>query len=366
MSKILNVAVVGCGEVAMTTHLPTLILNSHMYLTVALCDVSVKALEHCSKKFHIPATYTNITQMLAERTEIDVVFILTANEYHAVNSIECMNAGKHVMIEKPMALSHRDANAIEEARIKNGVVCFIAYMRRYATAFLRVKDMVKKSNSIRYVRVRDIIGNNAFFVEQSGTYPILIDDIPDSANLDRTKKAKDIFRQALGEKAANPKEVMFWNLLNSLASHDLSAMRELIGMPQKVLSVARHAGPSGVFLSVHFQYETFAAYYEMAIDQIKKFDAHIEVFTDDKHLKVTYDTPYIKGLPITATVLKTLSNGDFSEESIRPTYVDAYTLEYEDLYGCIVHGNKVKTSPTDAMQDLQIFDMIVEACLPEF
>lgn len=65
-------------------------------------------------------------------------------------------------------------------------------------------------------------------------------------------------------------------------------------------------------------------------------------------------------------MLKTLSNGDFSEESIRPTYVDAYTLEYEDLYGCIVHGNKVKTSPTDAMQDLQIFDMIVEACLPEF
>lgn len=90
-------------------------------------------------------------------------------------------------------------------------------------------------------------------MEQSGTYPILIDDIPDSANLDRTKKAKDIFRQALGEKAANPKEVTFWNLLNSLASHDLSAMRELIGMPQKVLSVARHAGPSGIFLSVHFQ-----------------------------------------------------------------------------------------------------------------
>lgn len=163
----------------MTTHLPTLLLNSHMYLTVALCDVSVKALEHCSRKFHIPATYTNITQMLAERTEIDVVFILTANEYHvgqnyqatrisigfkancerdqAVNSIECMNAGKHVMIEKPMALSHRDANAIEEARIKNGVVCFIAYMRRYATAFLRVKEIVKKSNSIRYGKCHDCL-----------------------------------------------------------------------------------------------------------------------------------------------------------------------------------------------------------------
>lgn len=57
--------------------------------------------------------------------------------------------------------------------------------------------------------------------------------------------------------------------------------------------------------------------------------------------------PYVKGLPITATVLSSKSNGDFSEELIRPTYEDAYTLEYRDFYSAIVDGAEVKTTAVD-------------------
>ena len=68
----------------------------------------------------------------------------------AVQAVEAMDAGKHVMIEKPMALSHQDADDIEAARVRNGVVAFIGYMRRYATAFLRVKELVKEAKEINY------------------------------------------------------------------------------------------------------------------------------------------------------------------------------------------------------------------------
>jgi predicted dehydrogenase len=76
----------------------------------------------------------------------------------AINAIECLEAGKHVFIEKPMALSHEDVAAIEAAHIESGKVCFVGYMRRYATAFLRVKEAIK-GMEVKYVRVRDIIGH---------------------------------------------------------------------------------------------------------------------------------------------------------------------------------------------------------------
>ena len=72
--------------------------------------------------------------MLASSTPIDLVFILHRDQLHARDTIACANAGKHVLLEKPMAQTEAEADAIEEARVRNRVVIFIAYMRRYATA----------------------------------------------------------------------------------------------------------------------------------------------------------------------------------------------------------------------------------------
>jgi predicted dehydrogenase len=77
-----------------------------------------------------------------------------------IHALQCLDKGKHVLIEKPMALTIEDALKVEEARVQTGKVVFVGYMRRYAQAFLRVKEAVQKldKSSIDYVRVRDIIG----------------------------------------------------------------------------------------------------------------------------------------------------------------------------------------------------------------
>jgi len=95
--------------------------------------------------------------MLASSTPIDLILILTADQYHASQAIQAANAGKHIFIEKPMAQTLAEADKIEEARVKNGVVIFVGYMRRFATALERVKE-VMEGEEVKYVRVRDIIG----------------------------------------------------------------------------------------------------------------------------------------------------------------------------------------------------------------
>ena len=81
--------------------------------------------------------------MLASSLPIDLVFILTVDQYHAEHAILCANAGKHVLLEKPMCQTLAEADAIEAARIKNKVVIFIAYMRRYATALAEMKKALE-------------------------------------------------------------------------------------------------------------------------------------------------------------------------------------------------------------------------------
>ncbi|BGO97162.1 GFO_IDH_MocA domain-containing protein [Rhodotorula toruloides] len=361
MAPVLRVGIVGCGEVAQTTHLPTLALLSHLYKVTALCDVSPGLLQHCATKFGIEKTYNDVSQLVKD-PEVDVVFVLSADEYHASHAVAAADAGKHVFIEKPMALTREDAQAIIDAQERNKVVIFIGYMRRYAGAFERMKEELKSVNKIRYVTVRDIIGHNHFFVNQSGSFPVSFSDFPADASSDRSSRARAIANSALSpSQARSERDVATYRLLGSLGSHDLFAMRDLFGVPKRCIAATRSQGDDMPFISALFDYGEFTAKYETGIDEVADFDAHIEVFGDNKRLKLCYDTPYVKGLPITLEIEETDSSGHYSTRTIRPTYKDAYTLELEQLYEAVVHGKPVKTDPKDAEEELGVFELVMKA-----
>lgn len=113
--------------------------------------------------------------------------------------------------------------------------------------------------------------------------------------------------------------------------------------------------------SAIFQYPKFAVSYESGIDFVPRFDASIEIFSENKTVKVLYDTPYIKGLPTTMRVRSNLGNGAFSDTEIRTTYEDPYTLEMKELYAVATQGKQIKTTAVDAKKDLEIFGMIMAA-----
>lgn len=110
-----------------------------------------------------------------------------------------------------------------------------------------------------------------------------------------------------------------------------------------------------------FQYPGFAVSYESGIDQVPRFDASIEIFGDKKTVKLTIDTPFVKGLPTTMQVQSALPDGSYQDCTIRKTYEDPYTLEMKEVYEFVVHNKAPKTSPADAKQDVQINGMILKA-----
>ncbi len=92
-----------------------------------------------------------------------------------------------------------------------------------------------------------------------------------------------------------------------------------------------------------------------------RFDASIEIFGDNKTVKVTYDTPFVKGLPVTMNVRDTLPDGSFRDSVIRRTYEDPFTLELKEVYEWVVNGKAVKTTVEDARNDIVTLGMIMKA-----
>lgn len=100
--------------------------------------------------------------------------------------------------------------------------------------------------------------------------------------------------------------------------------------------------------------------YESGLDSVPRFDAHIEVYSATKTVRVQYDSPYIKGLPITMHVQEKVDGG-LKESMIRRTYEDPYTTEIKELHAMVMDGKAIKTTAEDAKKDLAIFRMLVQS-----
>lgn len=134
-------------------------------------------------------------------------------------------------------------------------------------------------------------------------------------------------------------------------------MREMLGMPQSVAGAVLTL--PGIF-SVLFKYNDFPVSYESGLINVPEFDAHIEVYSADKVVRIQYDTPYIKGLPVTMNIKERVEDG-FQERKIRKTFTDPYTIEMLAFHDCAVNGRTPKTSVQDARQDIELFKMILQA-----
>ena len=359
--RVVRVGIIGCGEVSQVIHIPTLSHLSALYRITYLCDVSDNALEHSRGKIigNSPVKTTREPAELCSSPDVDVVLVVNSDEYHAEHAVLGLEYNKTVFVEKPMALNERDVDRIIQAEKKSQGTVMVGYMRRYAAGFTDALKEIGGLDKILYARVRDIIGPNSIFVSQSGTFPKRYTDFRIEDIKEKDAKTAEMLEQGLTKDIGipvNQDTSRMWRLLGGLGSHDLSVMREALGMPTSVLG----ASLGFPFWNVLFQYPGFCVSYESGIDNVPRFDAHLEIYSMAKSIHVQYDTPYVKGLPVTMHIREN-DNGAYRETTVRRTYEDPYTLEMKALYELVMKGTPVKTTAEEAAQDLRIFQMVMKA-----
>lgn len=108
-----KVALVGCGAIAELKFLPNLQRMKNRVDLVALCDLNQDALHQMANQFQVPNTYTSTSDLLSEQ-QPDVVMVCTPPKTHTAIVIEALEAGAHVLVEKPMAVTLADCDRMNE------------------------------------------------------------------------------------------------------------------------------------------------------------------------------------------------------------------------------------------------------------
>ena len=350
----LRIGIVGCGEAAQLMHLPSLALLAGQFAVAALCDPSERVLRAVGDRWQVAGRYRSHRDLLAHE-EIDAVLVSNYDADHTEVALAAIAAGRHVLIEKPMCLTLREADAIQAAQERAGVTVQVGYMRRYAPAFVDACRLVAELGPPRLARVHTVLGGGPLFTQ--GTARVeRRNDLPAAVLADGARRRDALVAEALGGDAP-PEIARAYRLLLSLGSHDLSAMRELLGAPARVLYAAQRQG--GMYLSAAFDYGAFVCQFETGVDAIARFDAHLEVYGERRVLRVQYDTPYVRSLPVRLYLTEANGRGGVVERAEHPAWGDPFVAEWQAFYTSVTQRRPPKTSPADFRQDLALIGEMI-------
>ena len=252
---------------------------------------------------------------LVADADVDAVLVSNPHVYHAEVAIDAMRAGKHALIEKPMCVNLDEADALLDCKSKAGVVAQVGFMRRYAPAFVEAVERVSAMRSqVILARVHDVIGANQMIIDSTST---VFRDPAGVATLAGKLESDMALATARAIGDQSPAKARAYGLLLGLSSHDVSAMRELLGRPETVLYAAQRM--EGRAITAAFDYGRFVCQFETAVDRIPHFDAHIEISTETEIVRVDYDTPYIRHLPARLSVIGKHGPAGVAQSSTFPT-----------------------------------------------
>lgn len=130
MSK-LKIGIIGCGGIANDKHMPSMAKQQDVEL-VAFCDLILERAEKAAADYGVAGAkvYTDYRMLLADKS-IDAVHVLTPNVSHCEITCEALEAGKHVICEKPMAANVEDAQRMMDTAKKTGKLFTVGYQYRF-------------------------------------------------------------------------------------------------------------------------------------------------------------------------------------------------------------------------------------------
>lgn len=123
-------------------------LEDERFELAAVCSRTRERAEEFAAKHNIPHIFTSLEKM-AESPLVDAIYIATPNYVHATQSILCMNRGKHVLCEKPLASNAREAAEMIAAARKNNVLLMEAMISTLNPNFAIVREEIKRLGTIR-------------------------------------------------------------------------------------------------------------------------------------------------------------------------------------------------------------------------
>ncbi len=142
MSHKLGIAVIGCGRIGIT-HLEAIKELSNRIELAALVDTNPQALQKVAGQYKLPKTYSSVEEALRD-PKVEAAIVALPHNLHCPVTLQVARAGRHVLVEKPMAISVKETDPMIEAAEKAGVILMVGQSRRFIPALRLSKTFLPR------------------------------------------------------------------------------------------------------------------------------------------------------------------------------------------------------------------------------
>jgi predicted dehydrogenase len=350
----IRVGVIGCGEIAQLMHLP--LLHELPELEIGgLCDLSRGVVERLGAHYGVALRTTDHRELLASG-EIDAIVVCTYD--HAPVALDAIAAGKHVLVEKPLAFTPEEARPLVSAARSSGLVALIGYMKLYDKAVERAIGEVAALEGVRALHVHDFAGR---FDRHPELYTqVRADDVP--VELLAASRAQIAARIATALGPTHAGYVELYTLLLMLGSHDLAVLRALYGSPERVLFAQSR---SDVQLLAVLEYAGgVPCTFELGVgSDYEWWDEWLAVYGVAEELRIEFPNPYVRYAP---TVLRRRmpDDGSPAEHVVQVSHDSSFRREWRHFAACIQGDATMRTPLADGLTDLELAVRIIQALPP--
>ena len=289
----LRVGVIGCGGVAQVMHLPYLRELDDRFRIAALCDISPGTLAAVAEHFGVPpeGRYTDYRALVAH--DLDAVLVLTPGS-HAPAAIAAARAGRHVLVEKPMCFTLREADLMIAAARAAGVTLMVAYMKRYDPGYRFAQGAVRALRHLRAVEVHIWHPSEPQYLAHHRIARVA--DVPETTLSALRAESEALVREAIGEVAGWQSYAYVEVLLGSII-HDINALRGLIGAPEAVLSTEIWAGGNAVMSTFRYGDGARGVLTWTFLDDVRNYREDLSFLATDGRVEVRFPSPFLKSVP---------------------------------------------------------------------
>jgi predicted dehydrogenase len=340
----LGIGVIGCGEIAQIMHLP--FLHELPELSIAaVCDLSASTVDHVGEHYGVRRRSTDYRDVLADPA-VEAVVVSTYD--HAAIVAEAIDAGRHVLVEKPLAFTPAEARPLVDAAARAGVVALVGYMKLYDPGFELGLERIRAMGRPRACQVHDFAGR---FDRHDGLYSVFRgDDVPADGRLEVEQRIVA---------SVGARHAALYTLLLMLGSHDLALLRTAFGTPEAI-AYAQAQG-SEQLLAVLELAGGVPCVFELGVGtRYEWWDEWLSVHGEHEEVRVEFANPYVRYAPTEVRIREPL--GDAPSTRVVPVSPDPpFRREWLHFADCIRRGAAPRTPLADGLRDLELAQAMIAA-----
>lgn len=349
-----RVGVVGGGLVAQAEHLPYLAALRERFTIVALAEPSQAVREALGTRYGISGLHADYRSML-DAGGLDAVVICSPAATHAEVVLGALDAGLHVLVEKPMCITLEDADAIISARDRAQKIVQVGTMKRYDPAVEAMLDSLPDSAAgLRYVSVvvNDPEANPYFEPGEIARG----EDVPkELIDATRRQEAEQV-EQAVGSGSEDVVRAFSESFLGSLL-HDLNVVHaalEKLGEPLPAEVVGGDWWHEGRAVYGALRLQSGARVDAAWIQLLETFEYRetIQFMFEEEVHTLEFPSPWLKQHP--TVYRRSRRDGRLDDVRIVNAYDESFSRELRHFHDCIIDGMPCRTPPEGARLDIDV------------